>query len=116
MNIKVKFGVAIFALSCVVSPVSASTCARAIVSAQSRVDGAIEKRAGADRARRESLDAKLGRQPSPFSLAATEGEPGTNLQGALDALDRARDADLEGDMAACQHELASVRAILRRQK
>ena len=116
MNIKMKCGVAILALSCVVSPVSASTCARAIVSAQSRVDAAIEKRAGADKSKRESRAAKLDRQPTPFSLAATEGEPGANLQGALDALDRARDADRAGDVAACQHELASVRAILRRQK
>jgi hypothetical protein len=116
MNIKMKLGVAIFVLSCVVSPVSASTCARAIAGAQAKVDAAIDKRAGADRAKRESLDAKLGRQPTPFSLAATEGEPGEDLQLALDALDRARDADRAGYQAACQHELASVRAILRRQK
>ena len=84
MNIKMKCGVAIFAMSCVVSPVAASTCGPLIPGLQAKVDKAIEGRAGSDRWKRESRDAKLDRQPTPFSLAATEGRRGMDFQVALD--------------------------------
>jgi hypothetical protein len=112
----VKCGVAIVALLCVASPTYASSCAPSIAGVQAKVDAAIERRAGSGKWKRESRDATLNRQPTPFSLAATEGERGADLQVALESLDRARAADRVGDIAGCRHELASAKAILRRHR
>jgi hypothetical protein len=111
----VKFSFAVLALFCA-SPGHAASCGSSIAGVQARVDAAIEKRAGSDQWKRESRDATLRHQPTPFSLAATEGKPGTHLEDALEALDRARAADGAGDVAACRRELASAKAILRRQQ
>jgi hypothetical protein len=112
----VKLGLAIVALLCVASPGHAASCGSSIAGVQARVDAAIEKRAGADPWKRESRDATLRHQPTPFSLAATEGERGTRLEAALESLDRAREADGAGDVATCRRELASAKATLRRQQ
>jgi hypothetical protein len=114
MTRPVKFSVAIFALLCVASPTYADSCAPSIARVQGQLDAVIEKRAGGDGWKREGVNATLGRQPTPFSLAATEGEGGTNLQIALESLDRARAADRVGDVSVCRRELASARSILRR--
>jgi hypothetical protein len=111
-----KCSVALFALLCFASPTYAGSCAPSIARVQGQVDATIAKRAGADRWKHESVDATLGRQPTPFSLAATEGKRGSDLQVALDSLDRARDADRAGDVAGCRRELASARAVLRRHR
>jgi hypothetical protein len=115
MTNPVKVGFAICALLCVASPGHAASCGASIASTQARVDAAIEKRAGADRPQYESRDATLGHQPTPFSLAATEGEHGTQLEAVLESLDRARAADRAGDVATCRRELTSAKAVLRRQ-
>ena len=114
MTITMKCKIAILTLLCAASPAYASTCAPVIAGVQAKVDSAIERGASADGWRREGLDAKLGRQPTPFSLAGTEGKRGIDLQVALDSLDRAREADRVGDVAVCRRELATVRSILRR--
>ena len=114
MKSSVKCGIAIAALLCVASPTYAGSCAPSIASVQAKVDAAIEKRAGADKWKRESRDAKLSHQPTPFSLAATEGERGSELKAALESLDRARAADRAGDVAGCRRELASAKAVLQR--
>jgi hypothetical protein len=114
MTRPVKFSAAIFSLLCAASPAYASSCAPSIARLQGQVDAAIDKRAGADGWRPQSVDATLGRQPTPFSLAGTEGKGGTDLQVALDSLNRARAADSVGDVAVCRRELASARGILRR--
>jgi hypothetical protein len=106
----------LFALLCFASPACANSCAPSIAGVQTKVDAAIERRAGADKWKNESRDATLGRQPTPFSLAATEGERGSDLQAALESLDRARAADRLGDVAACRHELASAKSILWRHR
>jgi hypothetical protein len=115
MTNSMKLSFAIFALLCVATPSHADSCGPSIAGVQAKVDAAIEKRAGSDRWKHESRDATLGHQPTPFSLAATEGERGEDLEVALESLDRARAADRVGDVAVCRRELASARAILRRQ-
>jgi hypothetical protein len=114
MTNSVKCGFATLALLFVTSPSYAGSCEPLIAGVQAKVDAAIERHAGDDRWMHESLDATLGRQPTPFSLAATEGERGADLEVALDSLDRARAADRVGDVAVCRRELSSAQAILRR--
>jgi hypothetical protein len=80
------------------------------------VDAAIEKRAGSDRWKPESLAATRNYQPTPRSLAATEGYHGQDLEVALDSLDRARAADRVGNIAVCKQALASARTIVRAQR
>jgi hypothetical protein len=115
MTTKVTCSVAILAFLGVVSQACADSCAPSIARVQAQVDAAIEKRAGTDGWKPESHDATRNRQPTPFSLATTEGERGQELELALDSLERARSADRVGDVAVCRHELASARAILRQQ-
>jgi hypothetical protein len=112
MTNSVKYGYAALALLFATSPSYADSCEPLIAGVQAKVDAAIERHAGDDRWRHEGLDATLSRQPSPFSLAATEGERGADLEVALESLDRARAADRVGDVAVCRRELASARAIL----
>ena len=116
MTATVKSSVAILALLCVASPSYATPCASSIVRVQAKVDAAIEKRAGADNWKSESLDATLNHQRIPFLLAATEGPPGRSLQVALESLDRARAADSVGYIAVCRQQVAAARAVLRRQR
>ncbi len=96
------------------SPAYAGPCARAIASVQTQVDIAIENSAGSDGWRPESLNALRGYQPTPRSLAASEGSDGQLFMYALDALDRARAADRAADSATCDRELADAKAALRR--
>jgi hypothetical protein len=113
MTITATRSVAVLALLCLASPACAGPCASSIVRVQARVDAAIDKRAGAEGWKPESLDAKRSHQPTPSSIAGAEGGPGMTLQAALDALDRARAADGAGDDAACRREVASAKASLR---
>jgi hypothetical protein len=114
MTNSIKFGFAVLALLFVTPPSYADSCKSLIAGVQAKVDAAIERHAGDDRWEHESLNATLSHQPTPSSLAATEGERGANLEVALESLDRARAADRVGDVAVCRRELASARAILRR--
>jgi hypothetical protein len=116
MTMTVKCSVAILALLCAMSSSYAGPCANSIARVQAQVDGVIEKRAGADGWKPESLAATRNYQPTPRSLAATEGYNGQDLEIALDSLDRARAADIVGNTAVCRRELAYARTILRAQR
>ena len=111
-----KCGLTISVLLCVASPGWASSCAPSIVRVQAMADAAIEGRAGSHGWQRESLNATRNYQPTPRSLAATEGVQGRDLEAALDLLDRARAADSMGNAAVCQKHLATAQAILRAQQ
>jgi hypothetical protein len=93
----------------------AESCTQKIARVQAQADAAIERRADADGWKVESLNALRSYQPTPRSIAATEAVRGRQFYVALDALDRARDADRSGYMAVCRHEVARARAALRRQ-
>jgi hypothetical protein len=112
MTNSVKYPVALAALLFAVSPACASSCEQSIASVQAQVDAAIERTAGDNGWKKQSVDATRNYQPTPRSLAQAEGPSGFNFQVALDSLDRARAADRSGDIATCQRELASVKYIL----
>lgn len=103
----------ITALLLAASQAHAGPCAKAIASVQAQVDAAIEKRAGSDGWKPESLSALRGYQPTPRSLAATEGGNDRLFEYVLDSLDRARVADRAGHSVACHQELANARVLLR---
>ena len=113
MTTTLKCSFAIFALLCAASPGYAGPCAPSIARVQAKIDAAIEKRAGADGWKHESVDATRNYQPTPWSLAATEGQRGQSLEVALDSLDRARAADNVGNVAVCRQELAAAKAVVR---
>ncbi|WP_407154194.1 hypothetical protein [Bradyrhizobium sp. STM 3557] len=94
----------------------AGSCERSIASVQAQVDAAIEKSAGSDQWKPESLAALRGYQPTPRSLAQSEGSNGADLQLALDALDRARAADHSGQIATCRRALSEAKLILQRRQ
>jgi hypothetical protein len=105
---------AIAGLLFIAPPANAGPCAQTIAAVQAQVDAAIENRAGADGWKRESLNATRNYQPTPRSLAATEGSDGKLFEYVLDTLDRARAADRAADSAACHRALENARAALRR--
>lgn len=107
------YRIAICILLCAASPAHAASCKPSIARIQAQVDATIEKNAGSHGWEPESLGATRGYQPTPRSLAAVEDRYGPDFTNALDSLDRARDADRTGDMAACKRELARARAVLR---
>jgi hypothetical protein len=113
MTSTAKCRIAICILLCAAAPAYAASCKHSITRVQAQVDAAIEKNAGSHGWEPESLDATRGRQPTPRSLAAVDDRYGADFTEALDSLDRARAADRIGDMAACNRELARVRALLR---
>ncbi len=96
------------------TPGFASSCGRSIDRVQAQVDAAIDRRAGAGPWAPESLDATLSHQPTPRSVARGESAigNGAGLDAALDALDRARDADRSGDSKLCYKQLHQARRAL----
>jgi hypothetical protein len=101
-----RAGAAIIFLLLTIAPSHAGPCQDSIDRVQARLDAIIAKRAGQGPWRPESIDALRGHQPTPRSIAAAEGAGnGSRVQRALDALDRARDADRSGNVALCNAEL-----------
>jgi hypothetical protein len=113
MTTPLKSCAAITLLLLAAPPAWAGPCTNTIASVQAQVDAAIENRAGSDGWKPQSLAATRSYQPTPRSLAATEGRNGAVFDYALDALDRARAADRAADSATCHQELANARAALR---
>jgi hypothetical protein len=100
------------ALLLAASAAHAGPCTQTIASVQAQVNAAIENRAGSDGWKPQSLRALRSYQPTPRSLAASEGSRGRVFEHVLDALDRARAADRAADSATCRQELANARAAL----
>ena len=116
MTMTMKCCAAVLALLCATSSAHAGSCAKSIVRLQAQVDAAIEKRAGSEGWKRESLSATRNYQPTPRSIAASEGYHGQDLDIALDSLNRARAADNVGNTPVCRREVAAARAILQQQR
>jgi alkylhydroperoxidase family enzyme len=104
---------AIAVLLLAASPALAGPCRNTIASVQAQVDAAIENSAGSGGWKPERLNALRSYQPTPRSLAASEGRDGAVFEYALDALKRARAADRAADSATCHREIAKARAALR---
>ena len=77
-----------------------------------RRDAAIDSQAGAGAWKPESLSATRSRQPTPQSIAASEGAAGKEFQHVLALLKRARIADRAGNLARCNAELDKARSAL----
>jgi hypothetical protein len=90
----------------------AGPCTSSIDELQGRVDTAIEKQAAADPSKREGLSATRSYQPTPNSIAATEGAAGKKFQHVLALLKRARAADRAGNLARCNAVLDKARSTL----
>jgi len=97
-----------------VAQAHAGPCSAAIDHVQAQVDATIDQRANAGSWLPESNSALRSHQPTPNSIAKAEAEAGRGRkqEAALGALGLARDADLRGDLAQCNRELANVRRIL----
>ena len=95
-------------------PGHAGPCAHSIDRVQARVDAVIDERAGSGPWRPESVDALRSHQPTPLSIARADEASGNGagLQSALDALERARQADRSADVARCNAELNTARRSL----
>jgi hypothetical protein len=90
----------------------AGPCASSIDELQARVDTAINNQAAAGPWKPESLSATRSRQPTPQSIAASEGTAGKKFQHVLALLKRARAADRAGNLARCNAELDKARSAL----
>jgi hypothetical protein len=96
----------------VTSPTFAGPCKHSIDELQARVDAAIGSQAAADPSRAENLRALRNYQPTPRSLAASEGAAGKRFQAVLKALKRARSADRAGQLDRCNALLDKARSAL----
>jgi hypothetical protein len=92
----------------VISPAFAGPCASSIDELQVRVDAAIENRAAAGPWKPESLSALRNYQPTPESIAASEGAAGKRYKHVLVLLKRARAADRAGNQERCNAELGKA--------
>ncbi len=115
MTNTLKCCAAVLALLFATSPAYADTCGHSITLVQAQVDAAIDKNAGSENWKPESLAALRGYQPTPHSLAQAEGHTGRDLRRALNALDRARAVDRAGYTSVCRRQLSRAKLILQQQ-
>ena len=94
------------------SPTFAGPCKSSIDELQARVDAAIERQAAADPSKPESLRALRNYQPTPQSIAETEGAAGKRFQAVLTLLKRARSADRASNLDRCNALLDRARSAL----
>jgi hypothetical protein len=93
-------------------PAFAGPCETSIGELQARVDAAIERQAAADPSKPESLSALRSDQPTPGSIAASEGAAGKRFHVVLALLRRARSADRAGNPDRCNAILDKARRAL----
>ena len=83
---------------------------------QARIDARLAARAAAGPTAQETVGARMGRQPTPDSIAAAEQKlhevPAATIDSIAGGMVRARAADDAGDMAACAQALESVARAL----
>lgn len=101
-------GLAAVILLLAASPTFAGPCKSSIDDLQGRVDSAIEHKAGADPWKPESVNALRDRQPTPRSIAASEGAAGKKFKHVLMLLKRARSADRAGNSDRCNAALSEA--------
>jgi hypothetical protein len=90
----------------------AGPCQNSIDELQARVDTAIENQAASGGWKRESLSATRSYQPTPSSIAASEGAAGKKFQRVVVLLKQARSADRAGNLARCNAILDKARSTL----
>jgi len=95
-----------------VTAIFAGPCKSSIDELQARVDTAIENQANASSWKPESLGATRSHQPTPSSIAASEGAVGKKYGHVLVLLKHARAADRAGKLARCDAMLDKARSTL----
>ncbi len=99
-----------------VSPTKAyaTSCSADLDRTQIAIDAALVQHSNAVQSAPESTFAKLGRQPTPATVARAENEYGgwSNGSKAIAALKRARAADAAGDAGTCFSELRAARRAI----
>ena len=94
----------------------AGPCFNRICGMAERVQALLQAKAAVGPPAPESTEAKLHRQPTPGSIAATELRLGVLSPEAVDAvrrgIARAHEADRNGDLAACERALANVQSAI----
>ena len=107
-----SLGLAAGFLLLAIAPAVAGPCTSSIDELQARVDAAIDNQAGSGSWKAESLSATRSHQPTPRSIAASEGAAGEKYKHVLVLLRRARVADRAGDGARCNAQLDKARSEL----
>jgi hypothetical protein len=107
-----SLGLAAAMLLFAAAPALAGPCAKSIDELQAHVDTAIENQAAANPAKRESLSATRSYQPTPYTIAASEGAAGKKFLQVLALLKRARAADRAGNLDRCNAILDKARSTL----
>jgi hypothetical protein len=114
----IPVGRAAILITAFISSANAGPCTSGIVEAQAKLDAQIEATAKAGPYGKETLGAKLHRQPTPKSLAEAEAKlgEGAAMETAAAMLERARQADARGDEQACREALMKVQVFIARKK
>lgn len=92
----------------------AAPCSESIKQAQAALDSYLDALAAAGPSAPESTDALLNHEPSPSSIARAEAAlgDGDEPEIAQEALDRARAAEMNGNAAACEVQVARARVAI----
>ena len=118
MNFRLFIPVSAAALLLTVGPSLAAPCSKDIAEMQAAFDAKLATAAATGPSAPESTMATLHRQPTPATVARAESQLGDisseNAEIVTRALERANDADLIGDVTACQQELAEAKEALRK--
>jgi hypothetical protein len=118
MNFRLLIPLSAAALLLTVGPCLAGPCSRDIAETQAAFDAKLATAAATGPSAPESTLATLHHQPTPATVARAESQLGDisseNAEIVTRALERANDADLIGDVTACQQELAEAKEALRK--
>ncbi len=92
----------------------AGSCAETVTQTQAALDKLLNALAAAGPTAPESAGALLSHEPTPESIAQSEAAlgDGTRPEAVQQTLDLARQADANGDEAACKAQVAKARALL----
>jgi hypothetical protein len=107
-------GAAMFLAS--ITPCHAGSCSPQIDAMQVKIDARLDAQAAAGPAGKEATTATAHAQPTPKSIAEAEVRLGDISASAVaatgEAMARARKADIAGDAAGCEADLADAEKAL----
>jgi hypothetical protein len=107
-------GLTLILLLAVPSPAWAASCRAAIIATEKQLDAVLDRRAKDGPSARETRFARIGRQPTPATIAGAEArlDGWTGGDQAAAALNRARQAQASGRTSKCFAEVRRARAAL----
>lgn len=111
MNIQKVMVACATVLAAPISAGYAGPCSHEIDRMQTVIDAKIQARAAAGPTARETTAATMHRQPTPRSIAAAQ-TGGGDMEAAIAAVARARQADSAGDQSACEQALSDAQRAI----